>query len=207
MNMTAKLTKTFFIILILIPAFTYAQTEKGNILLGGGIDLSNTTYERESFSNQETFSLNFNPKLSYFILDNLALGITLPISYSKQNSNNNDNKTTSISIGPALRYYFTFDRLAIFPELRYSAGGGNLDGPYFDISQGNVVSGTIKFKQSNFNAGLGLAYFLNKNIAFETILSYNKIKTEYDNDSYSDLETSSLGLDIGFQIYLQTKKD
>jgi long-subunit fatty acid transport protein len=200
-------TVLFINFLLSVTIVSFGQTEKGNMLLGGGIDLGSTTYKRDNASDQKVFSFNFNPGVSYFVSDNLSVGLRVPFSYSKLNQDTfDDEKSSSISFGPMVRYYIPFNQLAIFPEVSYVAGAGKFEGRYFDPILGSVVSSTNKYNVSNFNIGLGLAYFLNNNVAIESVLSYNVVKTEYDSDSFSDTETLSVGFDIGFQIYFQTKK-
>lgn len=193
--------------LLILPFVSYGQTEKGSLLLGGGIDLGSTTYKRDNFNDQKVFSLNINPGLSYFVADNVALGIILPISiYNQTQDGSAETKSQSLAFGPTLRYYFPFNRMAVFPLVSYRIGGGKLEAPTFDPVVGSVIVQNEKYATSNFKVGAGLAFFLSNSVALEAILSYNKTNTDYDSDLLLDLETTSVGFDLGFQIYLQANK-
>lgn len=206
--MIRNFTTVFILFALLnLSVTSFGQTEKGNMILGGAIDLESTTFTQDNRSDQKTFSFNFNPAVSYLVVDNLAVGLVMPISTSKQTQDGYENrKSQSIAVGPKLRYYIPFDRLAVFPEISYTIGGGKLAAPYFDFDTGATSVRTEKYGLSNVSIGFGLSYFLNRNIAIESIVSYNKIKRDYDNNNTIDPETSTLAFDIGFQIYFQTKK-
>ncbi|MTI40126.1 outer membrane beta-barrel protein [Fulvivirga lutimaris] len=200
-------TALFINFLMSVSIVSFGQTEKGNMLLGGGIDLGSTTYRYDNFEDQKVFSLNINPGLSYLLTDNVALGIILPISFSNQTQNGlADRKSQSLAFGPKLRYYIPFDRWAVFPEIEYTMGIGQFDTFIFDTTAGGLILSNEKYSTSNLSIGAGLTYFLSQSIAVESILSYNKSYTNYDSDGLSDLETTSIGFGVGFQIYFQTKK-
>lgn len=203
-------TVLFINFLLSVTIVSFGQTEKGNMLLGGGIDLSNTKFDNDDFNQRETFVLSLNPSISYLVIDNFAIGVNIPFSYSKLSIDGNDaRRSSNVSIGPKVRYYFDFDRIAVFTEMSYSVGSGEVEMTFIDVLSGEKNAITEKYSSSIFDAGLGLSYFLNKNIALESIFSYNQRKTNYDNDSFSnsDSDQSSISLKIGMQVYLQTRKE
>ncbi|MEQ8243370.1 outer membrane beta-barrel protein [Fulvivirga sp.] len=206
--MIRNFTTTFILCsLLALSTVSLGQTEKGNLLLGGGIDLGSTTYKRDIINDQKVFSLNINPGLSYLVTDNFALGINLPISISNQSQDDfADRKSQSIAVGPKLRYYIPFNQWAIFPEVSFALGGGEIETPNFNGGIGGVSTITTKYSTSDFKVGVGITYLISHSIGIESTLSYNIINTEYDVESFIDLETSSIAFNTGFQIYFQTKK-
>ena len=73
---------------------TNAQTEKGDWLVGGRIDLN---------TGENSTQIGISPSAGFFVLDNFAIGGNFSINYTKAN----DNKVTGFGIGPFARYYFT----------------------------------------------------------------------------------------------------
>jgi len=96
-TITAILTTTF-------SFQTMAQTEKGNFLVGGNIGFSQIESESVTpfFGNKvksKVFTFNFNPNISYLIIDNVAAGLVLPYAYSKRDTEAGDVKSNSFSNG------------------------------------------------------------------------------------------------------------
>ena len=191
----------FFIVGILVTSHTLAQIDKGNFLIGGSIGISNTefSFPNSNLEKQETFSIFFNPNVSYFLTSGLAVGLVLPWSYSSTTPS--DMKSSSISIGPEVRYYFPFENWAIFTELSYNIGFTKFEGQFFDPEIARVTNATISGDVKNFNAGLGLTFFLKEAVGIEGIFGYTKTKNEYDK-MLRDTDNSSINFNIGLQFYL-----
>lgn len=150
-----------------------AQTEKGDIMIGGRIDLNtgeNSTY------------IGFSPQFGYFIITNLAIGGNLSLTYQK----NGDAKNTDFGIGPFVRWYFT--QAKVRPLLHGSLNflSSNSKGPGYSNTNTGI----------NFFLGGGAAIFINENVSIEGLLGYSHTK-------YKDFDGSGgLNLGIGFQVYL-----
>jgi hypothetical protein len=150
-----------------------AQTEKGDWLVGGRIDLNT--------SNNNTH-IGFSPNGGYFIINNLAIGGNLMIDYSKSGNG----KVTDLGFGPFARYYFT--RAMARPLLQASVD-------YISRQIKNPASSTTNNGVNLFLGG-GLAVFINQNVAIEILAGYS-------NNKYKGIDGSSgFSLGIGFQVYL-----
>lgn len=154
---------------------TFSQTEKGKMLIGGtaGFDIQ---FE----DPDDVVSIDFSPGLGFFVIDNLAVGGALSVSYSKAG----DFSATGFGISPFGRYYFGAGMTKIFLQ-----------------AQGGYVTAKVDFGGGNDNTGKGyvlqggpgVALFLNEFVAIEGMLAYTKTGGDFD--------TSDLGLRFGVQAY------
>jgi len=164
--------KLIYLALLLVTAEGYAQTEKGTLLTGGQLLLN---------TNKNGSNFTFNPQLGYFVANNFALGGELGFESSKQGTL----RSTRIGIGPFARYYFLKGQAK--PFLVGSAG-------YLHQS---ARSGDSKVNSSGWQmlAGAGLAAFINRNVAVETIAGYR----------YADFSNAEgaggFSLSLGFQLF------
>jgi hypothetical protein len=199
--------KTPFILLLLFcSAFSaLAQTEKGTWMLGGsaGWSKSSSDYEFGTGSGKyKNSSLSFSPNIGYFVSDNFALGLSLPIQFFKTEVTGeplmmNDSRYFSYGFGPSIRYYFPLnEKWALLSTAAYNLGWAISDTQYFDGVSGMVVDNKSKNDWSGFAVGAGVSYFINKNIGLEGLLQYQGTK-HYENDT-----DDRLTFKVGFQIYL-----
>ena len=115
--------------------------------------------------------------------------------------------TTGIGLSPFIRYYFGASALKPYAGLSYSyvRNGNRFETPFGDASG--------KGYSTNLSPTIGIAYFINRNIALNAGLNYN-IQT--NETSYLQLVGSpqptpavtttksdykSLSLSIGFQLF------
>lgn len=196
--------KKFFLLSIIAMSINvYAQTKKGDKLLGvsfGSISYTNSNSET-SYSNTATiyksdgnsFSISVNPTVSWFVQDNLAIGGGISLSYyiSNSNSSNTGSTTTtdnkynqpSVYISPQIRYYFgDNDNGMPFAQLnaQYGISGGSSESK---TSTGSSSKTTTKPK-GDWNAGVSLGYehFITHNVGFYGMVGFNygKSKTLYE---------------------------
>jgi Outer membrane protein beta-barrel domain len=150
-----------------------AQTSKGDWLIGGLLELNTA-------KNNTTFE--FSPNAGYFLLDNFALGAKLVFAYNELG----DLNVTSFGIGPFARYYFSKKNIKPF-----LAADFDYQNQKFKTSIGSSTENAF-----NFFLGGGVAFFINENVAVETLLGYkhNKVKEEEG--------SGGVNLKVGFQVYL-----
>jgi hypothetical protein len=176
----------------------YAQLEKGNILAGGtGSFAANG---RNGFSGGITLS----PRAGLFLTDRLAVGANVGLGLTTY-SLGAEGRVTSYgaSLSPFARYYFSrkagkeelTNKLVPFAEIGGGLGSAWIRG---DAYYGN----TSRIGVSGYGM-LGLNYFLNKHVALEANVSYQR-----SSDLPSNLFFGQRGLTggIGFQIFLDRKK-
>jgi hypothetical protein len=167
-----------------------AQTQKGNLMVGADITDFGFNFQKES----TTFNFNLNPKLAYFIQDDLAVGAYVNFGLATGNGSGSD---VSYGIGALARYYIhdknvqklEFSKRArFFLEANAGVGGQN---PRTGASTNGVQLGV----------GPGLSYFITPNVALDALLKYDLIV-----GGGNSTTSHNLGFSLGFQIFLPTAK-
>jgi len=95
--------KLLFTIIVSLVGFgiLQAQTERGNLLIGGNAGLS--LFKRNG-QDKLRFNLDFSPKAGFFLVDNFAIGAQL--TGVIRNRAGIDGLDSSVLFGPFARYYF-----------------------------------------------------------------------------------------------------
>lgn len=180
-------TLSFLSLLLLLGVYSAsAQIQQGNVLVGG--DIADFEYNLNKGGN---FQMEIDPKAAWFIQDNLALGayVNFGLATAKEAGTGID-----YGVGALARYYVSPKDFDVLKHTRL-------------FFEGNVgIEGSNPAVGSNTNGlglgvGPGLAYFVTPNIGLEGLLKYNGIV-----GFGSSATTSKLSLQIGFQIYLPSKK-
>jgi len=170
-----KIILTFLLASIFIGSS--AQTEKGDWIVGGRVDLN---------TGENSTHIGFSPSAGIFVINKFAVGGNFLIDYTKSG----DVKSTDFGIGPFLRYYFTDSKAR--PLLHASVN--YLSSKFKSPSTSTTNNGI------NILAAGGLAVFINENVAIEVLAGYSRTK-------YKDFDGSGgFNLGIGFQVYLNKKQ-
>jgi long-subunit fatty acid transport protein len=181
-----------------------AQTNKGSFLIGG--DASFTSSTTSSNGNETKLTqISINPTVGYFIIDNLVVGASLPMSYAKSKFSLTqfDSKTTSLTLGPLVRYYIPVGKVAFFAEGIYAFGIIDTEWPIFDPIMGSIVVMNNNGKDKKLSLGIGTTYFVNESVGIEVGLFYTHRKTEYENSEIiPDYDTEAFNIRVGLQFYL-----
>jgi hypothetical protein len=178
-----KLIGIFVIALSFCSLQSNAQIQKGNILVGG--DLAGL-----HFGSGGYFNVNIDPKVGFFIRDNVAVGayVNFGLTTAKDQST-----VTTYGVGALARYYVNDPKTNVLKHGRL-------------FFEGNVgIEGNNTKNTSTNGLGLGIgpgyAYFITPNIGLETLLKYNGIV-----GFGSQATSNTVDLNIGFQIYLPGKR-
>ena len=168
--------KIFLATALFASISAFAQTEKGDWMLGGTVGFR---------TNKDNNQLNISPNAGYFFANNFAAGANLQMDFTKVG----ESKTTDLGIGPFARYYF--EGATVRPFVTTS----------FNYLYTKSKSAAYKNSESGFGwfFGVGAAAFINQNVALETIAGYNYSK--YGSQGYS-----GFALNIGFQVYINKGK-
>ncbi len=188
-----------------------AQTEKGNLFMGSTIGYTeyssqnqNLAYPDGNFENTNTkFSgILLQPEFGVFVSDHLVFGGNLNLDYrhfnrilnktetSTVNSSTITN-TTTVTIGPFLRYYFFGSQPAstlfyIQAGANAGTGGGNTSGTGSNPSVNYTVSGTVNQMFVWGGAGsIGVTHFISKDIGLDIALGYL-----YDHEKSNNVNTT-----------------
>ena len=196
--------KSFLIIAIIVFGFINlnAQTEKGKWMFGSdaSVAFSSTTVKAEfngdEIDGKETLStFTFSPSANYFVMDNLALGLDLSFSSTKDKYEepgfDEDFTTSGFGIIPNATYFFKSDKIAPY----IGAGAGLLSTSYGDEDQD-------KFSGLAIKAQGGVAIFLSDSVALNVGVDFLTSKLANKEDSDYKAKTNTLGVGVGFAIFL-----
>lgn len=181
--------KCMFILTIMVAGLckgAKAQIQQGNFLIGA--DLTNIDLSLDKGGN---FSFLVNPKLAFFIRDNVALGgyVTAGLSTAKGAGTN-----VNYGIGILGRYYAGPKDITTVRHARlFAEGTVGIEG--YNPAVGDNTNGL------GIGVGPGIAYFITPTIGLEGLLKYNGIV------GFGTAPTSNhLNLSLGFQIYLPSSR-
>lgn len=194
--------KKVFLSLVAIAAFGVANAQdknessegfaKGDVFISGSFNLGSSKYSANGNYKENNFS--FNPKVGYFVSENIALGLGLGFSSSKVEENEGDDavKINATAFNVFGRYYTT-------PSSKFSVFG-QLSAEYATVD----YDGAFKVNGFGLELAPGVSYFLNDSFALEAswgALSYGSAKADVDGAENStefnlglDLDNINLGL-------------
>jgi hypothetical protein len=201
---------------------TEAQINKGRVLTGistsfsyinYGSDLmtlgftsikqkSNATGYVESPA-QKLITFNLLPKVGYFVIDNLALGLDAFIASSTQKDTEYNSKysTTYLGVGPFVRYYISGSKVMPFFEVSSLFGTMNEKDKY------ESTTNTYKTGVMAFGGGIGMAVKLSDKLTFDMLTGYNSTTAKRKTDNPNDERTvqGTFGFKFGFVVLLGSK--
>jgi hypothetical protein len=185
--------------IVIFSHVALAQTEKGNLLVGGTAHYTINRYEDGRGSNR---LLNISPNIGYFFADKWLVGANLPMAYQLTERPTFSQKVTifSFSAGAFLRRYFKLsNRMQWFGQAEYNRGWykNNLN----EVFGGNTISSNIH--SWNVGAGIGATYFFNQSIGLEGLFKYNY---RSQGGIFNTYPQYALNFNLGLQIYLGRKK-
>ena len=188
-------TLTLFFLIVFTTVLTVnAQITKGNWMVGGSANFTNSKAESKGngfTSKSKVSGFNISPNLGYFIADQFALGLTPSLSFSNPEGENNN--STSYGIGPFFRYQFLDidKKINILAETSYRFG--KVSGQSTDGSKSN----SFQFKA-------GPVIYFNSSVGLELTVDYDTRNIK--NGSGSETSFSSFNISIGFQIHLEKQQ-
>lgn len=150
--------------------------QAGNWIVGGNLGSLGYNFSTESFN------VDINPRIGFFVLDNIAIGVGAVIGLT---TFENQDNLWSYGLVPFARYYF--------PE------GASATGRFFgEVEAG--VSGSTGASEASFLGGVraGYAHFVTNSVAIEGTVGYTFSQANITSGS----TVTGLGIGLGFQIYL-----
>lgn len=180
-------------VLFLHTTELFSQTEKGDWLAGGGGSLF---FLKDNTSTQSSFTLS--PRVGYFVRNNFALGLSMPVGYSNSWLRNSfdDYGFNNFSWGLGLfgRYYFLPNKTKLFLQGEYG----------ITRLATRMPANSFPFKYSEnkafYRLGVGAVHFITPNVGVEAILDYRKQNVEFLNS-----ERKGWNIEIGLFSYLGRK--
>lgn len=146
----------------LMTMASYAQFEEGKFYLNASVSGLNANYNKG-----DKWNASVGGKVGYMFMDNLMVLAQMQYGYQ--------NEASTLSIGPAARYYIVQNGL-------YLGAGVNFE--HHPLSYNDLMP----------NLQVGYAFFLNGFMTIEPEIYYNQ--------SFKNHDYSGIGLRIGVGIYL-----
>ncbi len=162
-----------------------AQIQKGNLMVGANLADIGLGFQ----SGGNTFSLSLSPKLGYFIEDNVVIGGLVDIGLNAGSGSTIFN----YGIGAFGRYYIGDKQAVLLKHSRFFLEA--------NVGISGINSNNATTNGLGLGFGPGVAYFITENIGLEALLKYNNT-IGFGNS----IVAHRLSLNVGFQIYLPTKK-
>jgi len=197
--------KKFFLLAIVLVSTNVilAQTEQGKFVLSGATGLQflssniEVEYDGQSSGDMTQNSFTIIPSIGYFVMDNLAVGMTANFSSTTQKNEGYKTKTTSTMILPTVLYYFPVAG-NLKPLVQVGAG-------LMSFSKENKNSENSykdKFSGLALNFGGGASYFINDYVSLNFGVSYTMANLENSNDSDYVQKQGNFAGNIGLSIFL-----
>ena len=198
-------------LIALLPYAMSAQAlDQGNFIIGStvGFSTSNSKVTLMSTSTDEqgkgpsSLQISIAPKVGYFIIDDLALGLGMDFTFSSLKEPNTDRTDDSdLLFGPFARYYFPVEEdMAFFVESNF--GFGNSSDDQF-IGEGRQ---SIKTNIFALGVGPGFTVISDQGIGIEAIFKYNFARSKFNTDiagvtTETITQTNQFDVSIGIQFY------
>lgn len=165
----------------LIIVHAKSQIQSGNLLWGADIANMNLSLDEGG-----DFDFRLDPKLAFFISNNVALGgyVNFGLHTSK-----GAGKDIDYGVGLLGRYYLGTDINVVRNSRWFLEGNVGIEGT--NPESGDNTNGL------GLGVGPGWTYFISNNVGLEALLKYRGIVGFGESVTSSNLELS-----IGFQIYL-----
>lgn len=185
---------------LMAATFATAQTSSGDLMFGGGINISSVS--RQSDVDAANSSFSFSPSAGYFVGENFAVGLSFTAASEKSGPDNNRTKETSFGIGPFARYYFftSNEQFALFGQAGLSLANGKTK-----YSGGGIDKAT----STTFSVFPGAAYFFNEHWAVELaitgfVINSHDPDTNNDDDKVTSVQFGlhSFSPTLGFRYHL-----
>jgi hypothetical protein len=186
----------YTLVLVATVNFLPAQTEKGKLLIGGSVDISESLQ-----STTSTFNFSLAPSFGAFVVNNFAVGGVYSFtagSSSVLNSNDTRTTTTTLTtlVGPHLKYYI--GKKAMKPFI--SANGGYSVYTRIRSTTGNSSSSLTNYDGFSTGGSVGIAYFLNPHISLESAVYLQASGYQ------TQIPSQRFGLSLGLYAFLDKKK-
>jgi outer membrane protein len=183
--------KKIVLSMVAILAFGFANAQesstgkgfsKGDIFISGSVSIAS-----EKTGDEKTNGFTIEPKVGFFVTENIAVGGKLGFgSLKAENAGGDTQDLARFTVGAFGRYYFTpSSDFSLFGELGV------------DYSSVDDKLNDVKENEIGANLGLGLSYFVSSNFAIEaTWAGLGYTTNDNGGDGADKTNNISLGLDL-----------
>lgn len=193
--------------LMLLSISSFAQLQKGNLLLGGNVNFQTSSTESDNLgvaggNTSKSNRFSFSPLVGYFFSDRTVLGLKVDYFSSKTENRILAGPTIifendGIGLGPFVRRYFPIKEWVAF----YGQAEVNYGSARHLNTNSSSSSSETKTRSVNFAASLGLSFFPTQWMSID--LSANPLSFYHQNNqnnsgssSSSEVNTSGFNFDL-----------
>ncbi|MBW6537704.1 MAG: outer membrane beta-barrel protein [Mariniphaga sp.] len=193
---------TLALLIVLFSTVT-AQTEKGKFLLGGSSNFTATFLksqtETENYESDpvSASTIEFSPQFGYFVVNGLAIGLDVPISFSTEKDDGDKFKTSTWLVGPFVRSYLGGQNVKPFLQASIGFGKSKYDSNYEYIHYPDDIT---KFDLFGYEAGGGISMFINQHVAFDVAVGYASVRSKFKNVYKENAKTTVSGFGASFGL-------
>ena len=194
--------RILLVVAVVFATVTYAQTGKGNWMVGADLGLSfqsKNVVEKDDqvqYMDQTITTFKITPNFNYFVVHNLAVGLGLeyqstttkvkPVAGSETKGT-----TSAFVIAPNAHYYFPI--------------GGNL-APFVGAKVGYAwasAGDNNSDKERGLALGVkgGMAYFVNQGAALTGYVGYDYMNLKNKQDNKAETRIGNFGVGIGVALF------
>ena len=185
-------------------------TDQGNFMLGStfGLSAAKSTISHSagdgeaSVENPTSTLFTISPSVGYFVLDELAIGISMDYTFSQVRSAEGEkNEDSNVLFGPFARYYLPIaDDMAVFLEGSFGFGNSRND-----MELGGQPQ-NIRTNMVAFGVGPGLTIFSTSAIGIEALCKYNYSRSTFDTtiggiNAKTITRTNQFDFSVGLRFY------
>ncbi|MCV9931440.1 porin family protein [Flavobacterium sp. LS1R47] len=166
-----------FLLILALATFSFANAQKGSILVGGNISYTSEKSEFK-FSEEKTNTFSFSPKVGYQFNDNWTVGGEFTVASSNEDNGITEEKNNAFKIGAFVRYSVPLSAtFSVFADM----GAGFQNAKNKEYGPGNAYS---KSKADGMYVGITPALFINMKNGFG--LNFNIGGLGYETLSYDN---------------------
>ncbi len=189
--------KLLLMVAVAFSAATYAQTEKGNWMVGSDLALSfqseKTTVRNDGTKVGESTVSTFKitPNLNYFVINNLAVGLGL--GYEHKKTKDVEGADNTFTIAPTVHYYFPIGgNLAPFVGAKVG---------YAHVSEKGSTNDSNKWNGLVVGGKAGIAYFVNQGAALTGYVGYDHYSVKNKQENKLKSQRGTFGVGIGVALF------
>ena len=184
---------------VAVPANDDVLLKQGTILYGGTISWGMDQWSGYG-SKEKTSSMNVAPEVSYFIMDNLSIGVIADVSWQRWKYNDGGSETenaTEMAAELLGRYYFPLCNNRIIPYVGATLGGGY---GFYSDKWGTGQSDSWDGYLTTYGGQTGFLVPLNASVMLDTCVSYKRTERQGSDWNSENKDQGETMLSMGFLI-------
>jgi len=188
------------LLILALATFSFANAQKGTILVGGNIEYNSTTYDHPLVETKAN-TFGFSPKVGYQFHDNWTVGGEFSINSAKQKGAGLETKANVYTYGAFVRYTVPLsETFSVFGDL----GAGLQNQKSENFENGSLIT---KNKADGIYVGLTPALFINMKKGFGLNFSIGGLGYKTLNYDNNGSDVSSFYFNFGKTVNIGVSKN